>query len=181
MAVRTTLARSVGLALAACSGGAWAGDFNYSLFGTVEHSDNIGLTSNNQIGSNVLMPGVNFSYTEQGSTLQANVTGSLEYRDYSTSAYDNQTLAQVSALANWAMVPQRLDLYVQDDKRWRWQGIGRQPQFPRTTRPIRSRLSSREKPHSIPIARPSMLRPPGNTPAFSTSMSNGVVVVPSSR
>lgn len=114
MAVRTTLARSVGLALAACSGGAWAGDFNYSLFGTVEHSDNIGLTSNNQIGSNVLMPGVNFSYTEQGSTLQANVTGSLEYRDYSTSAYDNQTLAQVSALANWAMVPQRLDLYVQD-------------------------------------------------------------------
>ncbi|MHA6203868.1 hypothetical protein ACXU4B_05535 [Dyella soli] len=114
MAVRTTLARSIGLALAACSGGAWAGQFDYTLYGTVEHTDNIGLTPDNRASNNVLMPGVNFGYTEKGSTVQANVTGNLEYRDYSGNTYDSQTLAQVAAQATWAVMPQRLDLVVQD-------------------------------------------------------------------
>jgi Putative beta-barrel porin 2 len=114
MAVRTTLARSIVLALAACSGKVWAGQFNYSLYVTAEHSDNMALTTSDPISSNVFAPGMAFTYTEQGSAVQANVTGNLEYRDYSSSAFGNQTLAQIAGQANWAMIPQRLDLTVQD-------------------------------------------------------------------
>lgn len=114
MAVRTTLARSVTLALAAFSGSAWAGQFDYSLYTTVEHSDNTALTTTNPVSTNVLQPGVNFAYTQQGSTLQANVTGNIEYRDYSGSTFDNQTLAEVAGQMNWSMIPKRLDFTVQE-------------------------------------------------------------------
>jgi hypothetical protein len=114
MAVRTTLARSIALALAAVSGSAWAGQFDYSLYTTVEHSDNTELTTTNPISTNVLEPGVNFAYTQQGSTVQANATGNIEYRDYSGSTFDNQTLAELSGQMNWSMIPKRLDFTVQD-------------------------------------------------------------------
>jgi hypothetical protein len=114
MAVRTTLARFIGLALAATSGGAWAGQFDYSLYMSFEHSDNIALSTSAPISQNVLAPGVNFAYTEQGSTVQANVTGNIEYRDYPGDNFSNQTLGQLAGQANWTMVPQRLDLFVQD-------------------------------------------------------------------
>jgi hypothetical protein len=114
MAVRTTLARSIAFALAAFSGSAWAGQFDYSLYTTLEHSDNTELTTSNPISTNVLEPGVNFAYTQQGSTLQANVTGNIEYRDYSGSTFDNQTLAEVAGQMNWSIIPKRLDFTVQD-------------------------------------------------------------------
>ncbi|WP_243049129.1 outer membrane beta-barrel protein [Dyella sp. RRB7] len=114
MAVRTTLARSIALALAAVSGSAWAGQFDYSLYTTIEHSDNTALTTTDPISTNVLEPGVNFAYTQQGSTLQANVTGNIEYRDYSGSTFDNQTLAEIAGQMNWTVIPKRLDFTVQD-------------------------------------------------------------------
>jgi hypothetical protein len=114
MAVRTTLARSIAVALAAVSGSAWAGQFDYSLYTTIEHSDNTALTTTDPISTNVLEPGVNFSYSQQGSALQANVTGNVEYRDYSGNTFDNQTLAQIAGQMNWSVIPKRLDLTVQE-------------------------------------------------------------------
>lgn len=113
MAVRTTLARSVALALLACSGAAWADQFDYSLYVTGDHSDNTALTTNNPISTTAIEPGVTFAYTQQGSAIQANVTGNLAYRDYS-STFDNQTLAQIAGQANWSAIPKRLDVTVQD-------------------------------------------------------------------
>lgn len=114
MAVRTTLARSIVLALAALGGKAWASQFDYSLYVTGEHSDNAALTTSNPTSTNVIAPGATFTYIEQGSAVQANVTANLEYRDYTNSAFDNQTVAQVNGQANWAAIPRRLDVTVQD-------------------------------------------------------------------
>jgi hypothetical protein len=114
MAVRKTLARSVAVALAACSGSVWADQFNWSVYLTGEHSDNAALTTSNPISTNVIAPGVTFSYLEQGSTFQADVVGNVEYRNYSSSAFGDQTLAQISGTANWSAIPQRLDVSVQD-------------------------------------------------------------------
>ncbi|WP_114238524.1 outer membrane beta-barrel protein [Dyella sp. C9] len=114
MAVRTTLARAIIIALAASSGRAWASQFDYSIYVTGEHSDNAALTTSDPISTNVLAPGVTFAYNQQGSAVQANVNGNVEYRDYSSSEFANQTLAQIAGQLNWSMIPQRLDLMVQD-------------------------------------------------------------------
>ncbi|WP_243040980.1 outer membrane beta-barrel protein [Dyella sedimenti] len=114
MAARTILARSVALALAVCSGGAWADQFDWSAYLSGEHSDNAALTTTNPISTNVIAPGVNFSYARQGSVFQANVAGNLEYRDYSSSVLGNQTVAEINGQANWSAIPQRLDVTMQD-------------------------------------------------------------------
>lgn len=114
MAARTTLARSIVLALAACSGKAWASQFDWSLYVTAEHTDNAALTTSNPISTNVLVPGATFAYTQQGSTIQANVSGNVEYRDYTGGNFSSQTVAQLAGQVNWAVIPQRLDLTVQD-------------------------------------------------------------------
>src|SRR6185437_4148968 len=53
-------------------------------------------------------------FTQQGSTIQANVAGTLEYRDYLGGAFSNQKVALLSGQANWTVLPQRLDFTVQD-------------------------------------------------------------------
>ncbi len=102
------------VALAACSGNVYASQFDWSVYVTGEHTDNAALTTTAPISTNVLAPGVTFAYTQQGSAVQANVTGNLEYRNYSGNTFANQTVAQVAGQANWAVIPQRLDLTVQD-------------------------------------------------------------------
>jgi hypothetical protein len=87
------LAGAIGLALIAASGAASADQFNYMLYAGLEHSDNVALSATNPVSQNVLIPGINFSYVQQGSTVQANVLGTLEYRDYLGNAFSNQTLA----------------------------------------------------------------------------------------
>lgn len=96
------------------TGSAWAGQLQYTLRTGLEHSDNINLSDTDPISQNILIPGVDFNYVEQGSTLQANISGSLEYRDYLGNAFDNQTLAALAGTANWTMIPQRLDFVFQD-------------------------------------------------------------------
>lgn len=109
------LARATTLLLAAVPGASWAGTFGYSLFTSVEHSDNIGLSTSNPVRTNVIIPGANFAYQQIGSTVQANVVGTIEYFDYTTSQFDNQTLGTLNAQANWSVMPQRLDFTVEDD------------------------------------------------------------------
>lgn len=93
---------------------AWADQFDYTLRTGLKHSDNINLSETDPIGQSVLVPGIDFAYGQEGSTFQANITGSLEYRDYLGNAFDNQTLGVLSADTNWTMIPQRLDFVLQD-------------------------------------------------------------------
>lgn len=114
MPASITLARAVALALAVAPGAIWAAQFDYSLYGTVEHSDNITLSDNNPVSQNVFSPGFNFSYAQQGSLLQANVSGTFQYNDYLGHQFSNQTQTELAAQANWTVLPKRLDFTVED-------------------------------------------------------------------
>jgi hypothetical protein len=109
-----TLARAMALALTASSGVAWGGTFDYTLYAGIRHSDNITLSTQNPISENELIPGLSFTYLQQGSTLQANVIGTLEYHDYTGNRFDSQTQTQLAGQANWTVLPQRLDFSVMD-------------------------------------------------------------------
>lgn len=114
MPASITLARAVTLALAVAPGVLWAAQLDYTLYADVEHSNNINLSTSNPISQNVLTPGVGFTFAQQGSVLQANVVGNLEYRDYLGGRFDNQTRTQLAGQGNWTMLPQRLDFSVED-------------------------------------------------------------------
>ncbi|OOG50994.1 outer membrane beta-barrel protein [Rhodanobacter sp. C01] len=108
------LACTTTLALAAASGAAFAGQLDYTLYTGIEHSSNINLSTTDPISQNILIPGLDFTYTQQGSTLQANIAGDLEYRDFFGNRFNNQTQVQLAGQANWTVSPQRLDFTVQD-------------------------------------------------------------------
>ncbi|WP_168171064.1 hypothetical protein [Rhodanobacter sp. B05] len=114
MSTRSTRNCVVGSMLALASTGAAAAQFDYGWRVGVGHSDNIGLTTTDPISQNMLIPGFDFSYQQEGSTFQTNVVGNLEYRDYLGNAFDNQKLAQLAGQANWTVLPQRLDFTILD-------------------------------------------------------------------
>ncbi|MGY3038776.1 hypothetical protein ACVWWQ_000363 [Rhodanobacter sp. TND4EL1] len=110
----TRFVRAITLALVVSPGMTVAAQFDYSLYAGIEHSSNITLSNQNPISENILIPGLNFAFTQQGSVLQANVVGALEYHDYTGGKFDNQTQTQLAGMANWTVLPQRLDFSVQD-------------------------------------------------------------------
>jgi hypothetical protein len=110
----TRLARAIALALAFTAAPALAGQLDYSFYGGVEHSDNINLSATDPVSQWVLIPGFGFDYTEQGATLQAHVTGAAEYRDYMGGPYSNQKLGELAGVANWTVLPGRLDFTAED-------------------------------------------------------------------
>lgn len=109
-----TLASAVALTLAMTSGAATAGQLDYVLYAGLEHSDNINLSGTDPVSQNVLVPGLGFSFAQEGATLQASAKGNVEYRDYLGNAYDSQLFAQMAGQANWTVLPQRLDFVFQD-------------------------------------------------------------------
>jgi hypothetical protein len=114
MPATITLARAVALALAVAPGAVWASQFDYSIYSSLEHSDNVTLSTTNSISQNIFSPGLNFSYAQLGSVFQANVTGTLQYNDYLGHQFDNQTQTELAGQANWTVLPQRLDFSVED-------------------------------------------------------------------
>lgn len=110
----TTLARLAALAMALLPCVAGAQKLDYSLYTGVEHSSNIALSPTDPMSQNVLIPGLNFIYAEQGSTVQANVAGTLEYHDFLGDKFENQTQTELSGHVNWAVLPSRLDFSFDD-------------------------------------------------------------------
>lgn len=102
------------LAFAIAPSVAWAGQLDYTLYTGLEHSNNITLSTTDPISQNVLIPGFNFTYMQQGSTIQANVAGTLEYHDFLGNKFDNQTQTDLSGQVNWTIVPSRLDFSFED-------------------------------------------------------------------
>jgi uncharacterized protein (PEP-CTERM system associated) len=91
-----------------------AGTLDYTLYAGLEHSNNITLSSDNPVSENVLTPGATFQFTQMGSTFQANVAGTLEYRKYLENHFDSQTQTQLAGQGNWTIMPDRLDFAVED-------------------------------------------------------------------
>lgn len=108
---------SSAVVLSLMSGGAYAATantFDYDVYTGILHSDNITLVDQQPISQSVLIPGVNFTWNQQGADLQANAVGNVEYRDYLGSRFKNTTAVQLSSQALWTLSPQRLDLSIQD-------------------------------------------------------------------
>lgn len=114
MPASTRLARAIVIGLASAPTMALAGTFDYTLYAGIEHSNNIALSSDQPISENVFTPGATFQYTQFGSTFQANVAGTLEYRKYIENDFDSQTQTQLAAQANWTAIPERLDFSLED-------------------------------------------------------------------
>ncbi|QWT21724.1 outer membrane beta-barrel protein [Bacillus sp. NP157] len=108
------LAQAVVLGLTSVPAMSMAGTLDYSLYAGLEHSNNITLSSDNPVSENVLSPGATFQYNQLGSTFQANVLGTFEYRRYLENHFDPQTQTQIAGQANWTVMPDRLDFSVED-------------------------------------------------------------------
>ena len=113
MPTPTKLACAIAFTLVV-SGTASAAQFDYSLYAGIVHSDNINLTNADPVSQNLLIPGINFNFTQQGATIQANAVGNLEFRKYLGNDFSNQTQTQLASRVNWTAVPQRLDFTVED-------------------------------------------------------------------
>jgi hypothetical protein len=114
MPASTRLARAIVIGLASAPTMALAGTFDYTLYAGLEHSNNIALSSNQPLSENVFTPGTTFQFTQLGSTFQANVAGTVEYRKYLENHFDSQTQTQLAGQANWTVLPERLDFSVED-------------------------------------------------------------------
>lgn len=114
MPASTRLARAIVIGLASAPTMALAGTFDYTLYAGLEHSNNIALSSDRPISENVFTPGATFQFTQLGSTFQANVAGTVEYRKYLENHFDSQTQTQLAGQANWTVLPERLDFSVED-------------------------------------------------------------------
>lgn len=108
------LASAIALALASTPQAASAVQLDYTLYSGIEHSDNIRLTSTQPIDASSLIPGFNFSLVQEGATVQANVTGDVQYRHYLSSQFTDQTHTSLAGRVNWVMLPSRLDMTAED-------------------------------------------------------------------
>lgn len=115
MSRRCELARAIGIAVALalpCASGAV--DFDYHVGTGIEHNDNIFLTEDDETSADILEPKFGFNLTQQGSTVQANANGVLEYYEYLGGEEANQLRGQLNAHVNWTMIPERLDFTFED-------------------------------------------------------------------
>lgn len=108
------LGQAVTLALFAVSAGATAGQLDYDLYAGIMHSDNINLSTDQPISQTVFVPGVNFTWDQQGATFKAHAFGNIQYLDYLGGRFKNQTAVQLSSQALWTLAPERLDVAFQD-------------------------------------------------------------------
>lgn len=114
MPAPSRLARAIVLALVSAPGVVLAGTLDYTLYAGLEHSNNIALSSDRPVSENMLTPGGTFQFTQMGSTFQANVAGTFEYRKYLGNHFDSQTQTQLAGQGNWTIAPDRLDFSVED-------------------------------------------------------------------
>ena len=88
--------------------------FNYAVGLGVGHTDNLTRSATNAVGQGILRPSFNFTFNQQGSTIQAQVVGLLQYTDYLGGYFGNEFRGQLTGLMNWVVSPQRLNFVLQD-------------------------------------------------------------------
>ncbi|MEO7433129.1 MAG: outer membrane beta-barrel protein [Dokdonella sp.] len=87
---------------------------DYTIGLGVEHNDNINLSENAPAGDTIIEPTLAFAVTESGSTIQANASGILQYRDFLQGRFGDDFLGQLNARLNWSAIPGWLDFGVED-------------------------------------------------------------------
>lgn len=82
---------------------------NYSAELGLMYSDNITLSATDPVSENVLIPLLDFEISEEGSTVQAQISGTVEYRDYLGNEFGNEFRSTLDGYLNWVLLPERLD------------------------------------------------------------------------
>lgn len=93
---------------------------NYTLGVQAENDSNVNLSRTDPVSQNILTPQMTFDVKEQGSTLTADVGGTLEYRDYLQNAFGDEFRSLLSGVVDWSISPERFDWVFEDY-------LGRQP------------------------------------------------------
>lgn len=111
----------IGIAAATACANAHADPvLNYTLGVEAEHDSNVNLSRTDPVSQNILTPELTFGVKEQGSTLTADVAGTLQYRDYLGNAFGDEFRSLLSGVVDWSISPGRVDWVFEDY-------LGRQP------------------------------------------------------
>lgn len=102
------------LAAAALASSAHAGQLDYRFEVEALHSDNINLSEDNQATETALVPRVRFNFKEEGASIELQARGELERRHYFGSQFDDETRSEFAGQLNWSLLPQRLNLVIED-------------------------------------------------------------------
>ena len=115
MQSRCSLARMTGMLLALMlPSAASAVRLEYLVELGIENNDNLNLTETDPESANILEPMLAFVATQEGSTVQASANGGVQYRDYLGGEFSDEFRGQLAGHLNWTMVPERLNLTVED-------------------------------------------------------------------
>ena len=87
---------------------------DYMIEMGVEHNDNVNLSETDPVSEDILEPILGFNISEEGSTIQATANGAVQYRDYLGGEFSDEFRGQLAGHLNWTMVPERLNLTVED-------------------------------------------------------------------
>lgn len=88
--------------------------FDYAVGLGVGYTDNLTRSASDTVSQSILEPSFNFTFNQQGSALQAQAVGLLQYTDYLGGYYGNEFRGQLTGQLNWVISPQRLNFVMQD-------------------------------------------------------------------
>jgi hypothetical protein len=114
MQPRRLSARLVGLVGFVLPAAASALQVDYLVELGIEHNDNVNLSEDDPRAENILEPMLGFNLRQDGSTIQAEANGVLQYRDYSGGEFSDELRGQLAGHLNWTAVPERLNLTIED-------------------------------------------------------------------
>lgn len=87
---------------------------NYGFEFVALHSDNINLSEDNQAEETVLIPRFLFDINQEGASVGVQARGEIERRHYMNNEFDDETRSYFAGQLNWSLLPQRLNLVLED-------------------------------------------------------------------
>lgn len=92
-----------------------AADFAYDLRVSAGHTDNIGLTSQNEQEEDIAAAGVRFSVAQTTGRLQADAVGDFSYVEYLDDTFDSEVLGYFTGSALYSFIPERFEWMLEDN------------------------------------------------------------------
>ncbi len=80
----------------------------------LEHSDNVDLSEGNEESDTAGVPYIEFEWTNASRGLTAQIDGNLEYVDYRDETNPDDTLGEVSAVADFHLIENHLDYHIEN-------------------------------------------------------------------
>ncbi|GAB3330836.1 outer membrane beta-barrel protein [Marilutibacter aestuarii] len=109
----TTLSTALALGLAVAPG-AHAVELDYEISAGVIHNSNIILSETEEISETTIAPGIDFTLTHEGRSVDLVGRGNARYLYYTGDTFDNEVRGEFSGHMRWRMLPERLDFVVED-------------------------------------------------------------------